>query len=71
MTHKIKPGSVGVGKSTQAELLSNESGQPRYCYNEVKADYLTQVWFDKNVAASNDVNQSEYATGYLGSVPRA
>lgn len=54
-------GPVGAGKSTQAELLSKELGQPRCSYDAVKADYLKEAGFDKKVAISINDEQGEYA----------
>ena len=57
----ILMGPVGAGKSTQAELLSKKSGQPRCSYDEVKAGYLKELGFDKKSALAIEEKQGEYA----------
>jgi len=54
-------GPVGVGKSTQAELLSKELGKPRCSYDEVKAGYLKELGFNKKSALVIEEEQGEYA----------
>ena len=51
----ILMGPIGVGKSTQAELLSQELGQRRCSYDEVKADYRNKIGYSVETAhAIND-----------------
>ena len=51
----ILMGPIGVGKSTQAELLSKELGQPRCSYDEVKTDYRNRIGYSIETAhAIND-----------------
>jgi len=57
----ILMGPVGVGKSTQAELLSEKLEKPRCSYDEVKAGYLKELGFDKKSALAIDEEQGEYA----------
>ena len=54
-------GPVGVGKSTQAELLSKKLAQPRCSYDEVKAGYLKELGFNKESALAIEEEQGEYA----------
>lgn len=53
-------GPIGVGKSTQAELLSQKLERPRCCYDDVKGRYLKQAGFDPKNALSSNGDQSEY-----------
>ena len=57
----ILMGPVSVGKSTQAELLSKELGQPRCSYDEVKAGYLKELGFNKKSALAIEEEHGEYA----------
>ncbi len=57
----ILMGPVGVGKSTQAELLSKELGRPRCSYDEVKAGYLKELGFNRKSALAIEEEQGEYA----------
>jgi len=54
-------GPIGVGKSTQAELLSRKLGQPRCSYDDVKEHYRAQVGFDRKTAQSIHDEQGLYA----------
>lgn len=53
-------GPIGVGKSTQADLLSKKLGQPRCCYDEVKGRYLKQAGFEQKIASLSTDDNSEY-----------
>jgi shikimate kinase len=57
----ILMGPIGVGKSTQAELLSKELGQPRCSYDEVKADYRKRIGFSSETAQSINDEHGLYA----------
>ena len=57
----ILMGPVGVGKSTQAKLLSKELGWPRCSYDEVKSGYLNELGFNRRTALTIDEEQGEYA----------
>jgi shikimate kinase len=54
-------GPIGVGKSTQAKLLSQALGQPRCSYDKVKYEYRKQVGFDQKTAQSIHDEQGFYA----------
>ena len=57
----ILMGPIGVGKSTQAELLSKELDQPRCSYDEVKAEYRKRVGFSNKTAQSIHDEHGLYA----------
>jgi len=46
----ILMGPIGVGKSTQAELLSAQLGKSRCCYDDVKERYWTELGLSKEKA---------------------
>jgi shikimate kinase len=57
----ILMGPIGVGKSTQAELLSKELGQPRCSYDAVKGEYRKKAGFNTKTAKSIHEEQGLYA----------
>lgn len=57
----ILMGPIGVGKSTQADLLSHELGQPRYCYDDVKETYWTEIGLNKKTAQTIEQEEGLYA----------
>jgi shikimate kinase len=54
-------GPIGVGKSTQARLLSEALGQPRCAYDEVKACYRNKIGYEQKTAQSIHDAQGLYA----------
>ena len=54
-------GAIGVGKTTQAQLLSNELNAPVCTYDQVKYQYRKNVGFDQNVATSIHESKGLYA----------
>ena len=54
-------GPIGVGKSTQAELLSKELGKPRCSYDEVKYEYRKNIGYSDKMAQSIHDESGLYA----------
>jgi adenylate kinase family enzyme len=52
MTTIILIGPIGVGKTTQAQLLSKELNAPVCTYDQVKYKYRKNIGFDQKIAAS-------------------
>ena len=57
----ILTGPIGVGKSTQAKLLSNELGQPLCVYDQVKDKYRYKIGLDREKALTINKEQGIYA----------
>ena len=57
----ILTGPIGVGKSTQGKLLSNELGMPLCVYDEVKDKYRYKIGLSREKALSIDEEQGVYA----------
>ena len=57
----IFTGPIGVGKSTQAKLLSEKTGQPLCVYDEVKDNYRFKIGLSREKALSISAEQGVYA----------
>lgn len=57
----ILTGPIGVGKSTQAKLLSKELGQPVCVYDEVKDNYRYKIGLSKEKALAINAEHGVYA----------
>ncbi len=54
-------GPIGVGKTTQAKLLSEHLGLPRCSYDEVKGSYWNNQGLDKETASAIEEKRGIYA----------
>ena len=57
----ILTGPIGVGKSTQANLLSSELGMPVCVYDEVKDNYRYKIGLDREKAHAINAKDGVYA----------
>jgi len=57
----ILMGPIGVGKTTQAQLLSKELNAPVCTYDQVKHEYRKNVGFDQKVATAIHESEGLYA----------
>ena len=57
----ILTGPIGVGKSTQAKLLSSELGMPVCVYDEVKDNYRYKIGLDREKAHAINAKEGIYA----------
>jgi len=54
-------GPIGVGKSTQAKLLSEELGMPRCSYDDVKGKYWKELGVSQKMVCDIKNKQGTYA----------
>jgi len=54
-------GPIGVGKTTQAKLLSEKLAMPRCCYDEVKGKYWKQFGLETDTARYIEKQYGTYA----------
>lgn len=57
----ILTGPIGVGKSTQAQLLAKELGQPVCVYDEVKDNYRYKIGLSREKAHAINAEHGVYA----------
>jgi len=57
----ILTGPIGVGKSTQAELLADELGQSLCVYDEIKDNYRYKIGLSKEKALAINAEHGVYA----------